>query len=225
VTGYYAPAMRVEQLRPHLWRWTAPHPDWRPEHAEDGQGWEREVASAAIVRDDEFVLVDPLAPTDERDADTFWRAVDRDVEHHGAPHVVLTVAWHRRSTDEVVGRYEGTRVWVYCGESEGGAFTDAYDTNTVLPGGLRAFDARWAPEAVLWSAEHGALLTGDVILGAGPAGLRLLPDSWVPDGMTRADVAEALAPLRELAVELVLPAHGDPVLADGAAALERALRP
>jgi hypothetical protein len=215
--------MRVEQLRPHLWRWTAAHPDWRPEYAEDGQGWERDVASAAIVRADEFVLVDPQAPADERDCETFWSAVDRDVEHHGAPHVVLTVAWHRRSTDEVASRYEGTRVWAYRGETEGGPATDAYDLGTELPGGLRAFDAHWAPEAALWSAEHRALLTGDVLLGA-PDGLRLLPDSWVPKGMTRADIAAALAPLLDLPLELVLPAHGDPVLADGDAALERALR-
>jgi glyoxylase-like metal-dependent hydrolase (beta-lactamase superfamily II) len=216
--------MRVEQLRPHLWRWTAPHPDWRPEHADDGQGWEREVASAAVVRDDEFVLVDPQAPADEADRETFWSAVDRDVSHHGAPHVVLTVAWHRRSADEVAARYEGTRVWAYRGEAEGGPVTDAYDVGTELPGGLRAFDAHWAPEAVLWSPEHRALLTGDVLLGGGSAGLRLLPESWVPEGMTRADVAAALEPLLELPVEIVLPAHGDPVLADGAAALERALR-
>jgi hypothetical protein len=208
--------MRVEQLRPHLWRWTAPHPDWRPD-----DDWEREVACAAIVRDDGLVFVDPLAPSDEDDRDEFWRAVDRDVEHHGTPHVVLTVPWHRRSTDEVAARYEGTRVWAYRGEVEGGPCTDSYDTGTELPGGLRAFDAHWAPEAVLWSAEHRALLTGDVLLGG--TSLRLLPDSWVPGGMTRGDVAQALSPLRELPVEIVLTAHGAPVLADGAAALERAL--
>ncbi len=221
--GYYAAAMRVIELRPHLWRWSAPHPEWRPANARDGQGWEREVASAAIVRDDEFVLVDPLAPTDEADREEFWRAVDRDVEHHGAPHVVLTVPAHRRSTDEVWARYDGTRVWAYRGETEGGTATDRYDVDTELPGGLRAFDARWEPEAVLWSADHSALLTGDVIQGDGAAGLRLLHDSWLAEGMTRADVAGALAPLLDLPVELVLPAHGEAVLADGAAALRRAL--
>jgi glyoxylase-like metal-dependent hydrolase (beta-lactamase superfamily II) len=214
--------MRVEQLRPHLWRWTAPHPDWRSEHAEGGQGWEREVGCSAIVRDDEFVLIDPLAPTDEADSEEFWHAVDRDVEHHGPPHIVLTVAWHRRSADEVWSRYDATRVWAYLGETEGGTATDRYDPDTELPGGLRAFDAAWATEAVLWSEEHRALFTGDVILGA-PGGLRLLPDAWVPEGKTRKGIAEALAPLLELPVELVLPAHGEPVLANGAAALERAL--
>jgi hypothetical protein len=215
--------MRVEQLRPHLWRWTAPHPDWRPEHAADGQGWEREVACAALVFAEELVLIDPLVPTDEADREEFWRAMDRDVEHHGPPHIVLTVPWHRRSADEVWARYDAARVWAYLGETEGGTATDRYDLDTELPGGLRAFDAAWAPEAVLWSEQHRALFTGDVILG-GPEGIRLLPDAWVPEGKTRAGIAEELAPLLELPVELVLPAHGEPVLADGAAALERALR-
>jgi glyoxylase-like metal-dependent hydrolase (beta-lactamase superfamily II) len=198
--------MRLEQLRPHLWRWTAPHPDWKPEHAEGGQGWEQEVACAAIVRDREFVLVDPLVPAD--DEDRFWRAVDRDVEHHGAPHVVLTVAWHGRSTPEIAARYPGTSVWAH---------------GDPLPGGLVAFDARWAPEVVLWSAEHRALITGDVILGGASGGLRLLPDSWLPDNVTRTDVAEALTPLLELPVELVLPAHGEAVTDDARGALARAL--
>ncbi len=123
----------------------------------DFVGWSRPPRSCAT---DEFVLVDPQAPADERDRETFWSAVDRDVEHHGAPHVVLTVAWHRRSTDEVVSRYDGTRVWAYRGETEGGPATDAYDLDTELPGGLRAFDAHWAPEAVLWSAEHARAADG-----------------------------------------------------------------
>ncbi len=132
--------------------------------------------------------------------------------------------WHRRSTDEVWARYDGTRVWVYRGETEGGTATDRYDPDTELPCGLRAFDAHWAPEAVLWSADHSALVTGDVLLGAGSAGLRLLPASWVPEGDDARRLAGALAPLLDLPVELVLPAHGEPVLADGAAALRRALQ-
>ena len=217
--------MRVEQLRPHLWRWTAPHPDWRPEHAEDGQGWEQEVGCAAIVRGDEFVLVDPLAPTDAEDAAEFWRAVERDVEHHGTPHVVLTIAWHFRSTAEVAARFPGTRIWLR-DDADAGPITptDRFGVGDELPGGLRAYDGHWMSEALLWSPEHRALLSGDVILGAPEGGVRLLPDSWLPEGMTRGELREALAPLLELPVELVLPAHGDPVLADGAAALEHALR-
>jgi hypothetical protein len=217
--------MRVEQLRPHLWRWTAPHPDWRPEDAAGGEGWEREVACAAIVRDDEFVLVDPQAPEDEADRDEFWGAVERDVEHHGTPHVVLSIAWHFRSTAEIAARFPGTRIWLRADADPGPIHpTDRFCVGDELPGGLRAFDGHWMSEAVFWSPVHRALLSGDVILGAPDGGVRLLPDSWLPDGMTRHDLCSALAPLLELPVELVLPAHGDPVLTDGAAALERALR-
>jgi glyoxylase-like metal-dependent hydrolase (beta-lactamase superfamily II) len=217
--------MRVEQLRPHLWRWTAPHPDWRPEHAEGGQGWEREVACAAIVRDDEFVLVDPLAPAETHYVAEFWRAVERDVEHHGPPHVVLTIPWHFRSTAEVAERFPGTRVWVRADADPGPVTpTDRFGVGDELPGGLLAFDGHWMAEAILWSPAHRALLTGDVILGAPDGEIRLLPDSWLPEGMTRDGLRDALAPLLDLPVELVLPAHGEPLLAGGAAALERAIR-
>ncbi len=206
--------MRLVQIRPHLWRWTAPHPDWTP-----GADWDQEVACAALVRDEEFVLIDPLAPPGE-DAERFWRAVDRDVEHHGAPHVVLTVPYHVRSTAEVVQRYAGTRVWVYeAGVDDVELVTDSFAEGDALPGGLVPFWARWEPEVVLWSPEHRALITGDVIHG----GPRLLPASWLSADVTLADVRAALAPLLDLPVELILPSHGEPVTEDAAAALARAL--
>ena len=115
-------------------------------------------------------------------------------------------------------------MWAYRGEAEGGAVTDAYDVGTELPGGLRAFDARWATEAVLWSAEHRALLTGDVILGAArrAAAASRLVGARGHDARRRRRARSRRC--SSCPVELVLPAHGEPVLADGAAALERALR-
>jgi hypothetical protein len=206
--------MQLEQLRPHLWRWTAPHPEWSPR-----ADWDEEVACAAIVRDEEFVLIDPLAPPGE-DAERFWRAVDRDVEHHGPPHVVLTVAYHVRSTADVVRRYAGTRVWAYEPGAGGVELaTDRFTAGDALPGGLVPFGAGGEPEAVLWSPEHRALISGDIILG----GPRLLPASWLAPGVTLDDVRAALAPLTELPVELILPGHGAPVTEDAAAALARAL--
>jgi glyoxylase-like metal-dependent hydrolase (beta-lactamase superfamily II) len=183
------------------------------------------VSSTAIVRDGEFVLIDPQAPSDAEERERFWRAVDGDVEHHGPPNIVLTVPWHVRSSVEVAARYEGTRLWVYedAPDEEGVDPTDTFGLRDELPGGMRAFAAGWENEVELWLPEHRALVTGDVILGATGGGLRLLPDSWLPQGGSRVDVVAALEPLRELPVELVLPAHGEAVLSDGAAALERAL--
>jgi Metallo-beta-lactamase superfamily len=183
------------------------------------------VSSTAVVRGDAFVLIDPQAPTEGEDREKFWRAVDGDVEHHGAPRILLTVPWHVRSSAEIAARYEGTQLWVYeaAPEEEGVDPTDTFGLGDELPGGMRAFEAGWQNEVELWLPEHRALVTGDVILGAAGGGLRLLPDSWLSEGDSRADVVAALAPLRQLPVELVLPAHGQPVLRDGAAALERAL--
>ena len=208
--------MQLEQLRPHLWRWTAPHPDWRPR-----ADWDQEVASVALVRDEEFVLVDPLAPPGE-DAERFWRAVDRDVEHHGAPHVVLTVPWHVRSTAEVVRR-SPVRASGSTSPAQTTSSSSPTDsrTGTLCPAGSFPRGTR-EPEAVLWSAEHRALISGDVILSSN-GGPRLLPASWLSRGVTLADIRTALAPLLELPVELILPAHGEPVTEDAAAALARAL--
>jgi hypothetical protein len=177
------------------------------------------------VRGDVFVLIDPQAPPEGPDHERFWEAVDRDVEHHGAPAIVLTVPWHARSTPAIVERYEGATVWVHervAHEADGFEPTHPFALDGELPAGLRAFDSGWAGEVELWLPDHGALVTGDVILG-GPDGLRLLPDSWLVEGLSKADVRAALAPLLELPVELVLPAHGEPVLEDGAAALRLAL--
>src|SRR5262249_9182581 len=49
----------VRELRPGIWHWTAPHPDWDLE-----QWWPEVVSSYAIELGDEFVLFDPLAVPD-----------------------------------------------------------------------------------------------------------------------------------------------------------------
>jgi hypothetical protein len=54
--------VEIEQIAPHLWWWTAPHPGWGPEDFVDGQGWKQSVSSYALVEDDSLVLFDPLVP-------------------------------------------------------------------------------------------------------------------------------------------------------------------
>ena len=79
---------------------------------------------------------------------------------------------------------------------------------------------------MVWLEEHGALVPGDRLIGDGAGGVRLCPPSWLNYLRTKITVAElrdALAPVRDLPVEMVLVSHGDPVLRDGAAAIERAL--
>jgi hypothetical protein len=67
---------------------------------------------------------------------------------------------------------------------------------------------------------------GDRLLGADGGGLRLSPNSWLrylPSGMRHPELREALRPLLDLPVELVLVSHGEPVLSGGREAISRAL--
>jgi hypothetical protein len=91
---------------------------------------------------------------------------------------------------------------------------------------VRTVPIRRAGETMVWLEEHRALVPGDRLLGDDECGLRLPPPSWLrylSSGMTIDELRSALAPLREMPVEMVLVSHGAPVLRDGAAAIARAL--
>jgi len=76
-------------------------------------------------------------------------------------------------------------------------------------------------EAALWLADQRAVVAGEILVGT-TEGLRV----WWSD---RSDpvyerrVAPFVRRLAELPVEIVLPAHGEPVLSDGSSELGRAL--
>ena len=194
--------VEVEKIRDGLWRWTAPHPDWKP----DSEGWERDVGCVYYEGPDAVVLIDPLVPADG--ADRFWEALDRDVEKAALPVVVLrTVHWHQRSIDEVVARYPAAR-----SAAESGP----------LPAGVEAH--RMAKdETIFWIPEHRALVPGDVLLGTPDGGMRPCPDSWLPEGTSGEDLRQSLRPLLDLPVEMVLLSHGRPILSGGREALAAAL--
>jgi glyoxylase-like metal-dependent hydrolase (beta-lactamase superfamily II) len=80
------------------------------------------------------------------------------------------------------------------------------------------FPGRLPNDLVLWVESRRALIVGDTLVDFG-RGLEL-PADWLPKGVTREQMVEALRPLLELPVELVLPAHGAPT---DRAARERAL--
>ena len=214
----------MQRIRPGLWRWTAPHPDWTPEEGGD-DGWERDVGCVYYEAPDAVVLIDPLAPSGA-DGERFWEALDRDVERAGRPvAVLLTVFWHERSAQEVVERYPGATFWAHerALDRLEGTVTNPFRLGDALPGGVSAYDANRRDEVVYWLPEHRALVAGDVLLGAPGGGVRVCPDSWLPSDVDPAEFRGSLRPLLELPVELVLLAHGEPVLADAKAALARAL--
>jgi hypothetical protein len=191
--------MEPQELRPGLYRWTAPHPDFEPDPEPDSPAdWPEQVGCVAYQGPEALVFIDPLVPEE------LWPALDRLVE--GRPVTVLTtIAFHSRSGDAVVKRY---------------------DASARLTRGVEMIRIPRAGEAMVWIPEHAALVPGDRILGGREGGLRVCPDSWLsylPSGITGEELREALRPLLQLPIELVLVSHGEPVLAAGRDELERAL--
>ena len=214
--------MDVDGIAPGLWRWTAPHPDWTPEEG-GPEGWPQDVGCIYYEAAGALILIDPLVPPDR---ERFWRALDRDVERAGLPlAVLLTVFWHERSAYEVVDRYPGASLWAHeqALDHLSGPVTNPFRPGDLLPGGVQAFAANRRDEALYWLPDYRALVAGDVLLGAEGGGVRVCPDSWLPEGVTPAAFRESLHPLLELPIERVLVSHGTPVLASGHAALARAL--
>ena len=186
--------MTVDELAPGLWRWTAPHPDWKA-----GDDWEQEVGCVYYEAPGATVLIDPLVPPER---DRFFEALDRDVERRGLPvAILLTVPWHERSAPELVERY---------------AAADE------PPGGVEPFAVPEVDETLWWLPEPRTLVAGDALLGA-VGGLSVCPDSWLDERSSPASIRAALRPLLGRPIERILVSHGEPVLEDGRAALEQAL--
>ena len=213
-------AMEIGELRPRLWHWRARHPEWEKDGP--GSGWEPTVESYAYVTPagDELVLVDPLVPAD--DAERFWDALERDVEHHGPPQILLTVFYHERSAPEILERHGGT-VWSDARTIERLERCPRRPTRRAT--GCPAGSSRTTP----WdgaSACSGSTSIARSSPGTSSTGgdeVRLCPDDWFREEIVPDDVRRSLAPLLELPVELVLTTHGEPVLEDAHAALARAL--
>jgi hypothetical protein len=144
----------VQELRPGLFRWTALHPDWEPDaEPESPADWPQEVGCVAYRAPGALVLIDPLV-TDG------WEAIDELVAEHARPvHILTTIEWHARSSDEAMARYR--------------AATDP-------PAGVEPIAIPRAAETLFWIPEHRALVPGDRIIRFGGDGpLRLCPQSWL----------------------------------------------
>jgi hypothetical protein len=203
--------VQIQQIEPHLWWWKAPHPDWGPEDFVEGLGWERNVSCYALVEGDDFVLFDPLVPAGEEDA--FWAALDDDVEHHGAPKILITVFWHARSSGAILDRYEGAELWAHAPSSEDVgkrvAVSHTFSDGEVLPGEVEAIAMHHMDEAAFWLPSHAALLIGDSVLGYAEH-VSLCPESWLRESDSYAELRASANRAIAREPRLLLLTHGGP---------------
>ena len=197
----------MDEVAPGLWRWTAPHPDWRPGAAAGSSGdWPHDVGSVLYLTDDAAVFFDPLLPPEP---EAFWRFADQHCRGRRVS-VLTTIGWHSRSRAELIERYGACRS----------------RAKRSLPAGVESRVIRDAGETIFWLPSAQALIPGDRILGADGGRLQLCPDSWMRylrKPLTQAELRERLRGLLALPIERVLVSHGEPVLSGGGKALAELL--
>jgi hypothetical protein len=232
--------MQVEVIRPGLWRWTAPHPEWSPEKDKPG-GWKQMVGCVYYepprALGDAVVLFDPLAPpAGTPEAKRFWDALDRDVRRVDRPvAVLLGTYFHERSAQAIHDRY-GARpgASIHLPEDALGrvqcAPTRPFRTGDPLPGGVQAHPIRGlqVSETVYYLPPHRALVFSDSLIGVDGGRVRVPPARWAPETPEgaagyRAEFRASLRTLLDLPVEILLVSHGDPILENGRDALAEAL--
>jgi hypothetical protein len=186
----------MREISPGLWHWTARH-----------ERIGSEVGSHYLAA--ERVLIDPMIPPDGID----W------FREHGEPeHLLLSNRHHDRHAwrlrEEFGCAVHCIRNGVY--ELEGRGPVEAFDFGDELPGGVIVYeiDAICPDETALHIPAHRALACADGVLqGSAGGGLRFVPDQLMdnPDETKRA-LREAYARLLDLDFDVLLLAHGDPVI-------------
>ncbi len=196
----------MHEIAPGIFHWTARH-----------ERIDRDVSSYYLVA--ERVLLDPMIPADE----IAW------FEDRGAPAaILLTNRHHYRHSASFVEAF-GCTVWcnrLGLHELEGHEEVQPFDPGDELPGGVVAQEvgAICPDETALHMPALRALACADGLVrmgGDGPVGF--VPDPLLRDdpGSVKAGLVEAYRGLLELDFEHLLLAHGNPLVADGKAALQR----
>ena len=220
----------MQKLTDGLWRWTARHPEWHP--GEFGA----EVASFAAKADGgkrgTLVLIDPLLPEDEAEANEVLDTLDGALEKRVA--ILISIPYHVRSSEELWRRYRGDAETTIHGHpaaakrlEDRSAFGEI-EPGVPLPGGVTAHSIgkprRY--EMPFHVPSHDALAFGDAVAEVDG---RLVV--WATDKVDakverfyRERFNPTLEPLLELDFERVLVTHGEPVMKDGRRRLAAALQ-
>jgi glyoxylase-like metal-dependent hydrolase (beta-lactamase superfamily II) len=195
----------THELAPGLWYWLAPHPEWTPE-----ENWPEQVPCVVYETEAALVLIDPLLPRGEEEE------VLRRLDGAGKPvRVLLTAPWHERGTRDFVDRYDAT-VWA---PPDAHWKSEPPRTSGEVPAGVELLAPEGDRNQVLFFIrEHGTLVTGDVFSGTGGRF-----HVFVDEDAERDLLLPWLERLREMPIDRVIIAHGEPVLCDGAARVGEAV--
>jgi hypothetical protein len=182
------------------------------------------VSSYAIALGEDFVLFDPLSVPDalrERATAVVLTAPyhERDARKLGLPvHTPPADTWEDWvekfgvDPEKVRGMESEDLAWLRAGEGEG-----YFHGPGTWPFGITAYAGREDNDLILWVPAINAIVSSDSLSDFGK-GLDVQLGGRT--NVTRDDVVQRLRPLLDLPVELVLPAHGEPM---DRGALERGL--
>jgi hypothetical protein len=197
----------MEEIAPGVWHWTKKHPKIG-------------VDVSSYLLEPEGVVIDPMVPDEGME----WFA------DHGPPTtVVLTNRHHDREAEQFVDAL-GTDVRVIregLHEFEDKDLTpDAFDFGDELPGGLRIHEVGviCPDETAVFIPRVSALAIADGAMNYTGGELHFVPDEYIGDDpdSVKAGLREAYGRLAdEVEPEILLIAHGAPVVGGGAEALRR----
>ncbi len=212
----------MDELAAGIYRWTAPHPEWRPKT--------EEVESYALVAGEALLLVDPLVPAedDERRA-ALLAQLDLLAAAAARVELLITVPYHTRSAEALYERFAAarpTRLWGHALVRKRLRQETPLEVVPMGAAGTAAPIAGGAAEAYtvgrprrsehpMYVPELRAVVFGDAVVGA-QGGLRFwILSSGTGDDWYRDVFAPGLEPLAERPVAHVLVTHGAPVIGDG----------
>jgi len=220
----------MEQIAPQIYRWTAPHPEWRSSV--------EEVVSYALVAGEALAFVDPLLPPegDARRA-PLLADIDEMIGEARRHELLVTIPYHTRSVETFYERYSRTvptLIWGHAGVKKRLTRLAPFEVIPQSAAGEAAEIADGAAlaytigkprrsEYPLYFPGLRAVVFGDAVVGA-QGGLRF----WNQGSSTGAEwyrdvFAATLRPLAAQDIEYALTTHGPAVLADGRRALEECL--
>jgi glyoxylase-like metal-dependent hydrolase (beta-lactamase superfamily II) len=191
------------EVAPGLWHWKARH-----EHIG--------VEVSSYYLEPERVLLDPMLPPDG----VVW------LEEHGPPeHIVLTNRHHDRHSWALRDHFGCPVHCVRNGmpELEGRGPAEPFDFGDELPGGTIVYEvgAISPDETALHIPAHRALACADGVIHYGEE-LGFVPEQYMDDPQaTKRKLRDAYSRLLELDFDILLVAHGNPLIGGAKDALRR----